>query len=583
MPYPYDLEPLYSLIQEYFPDNATGQILPADARGVLAALAQATAKAPNVTVGAAKRVRFLTQAQLAIAPDGGDSLEGILNEHLTLGNEAWVEFHPTRGAGVLMRLVYDGEPRPAAAAGVRAFRTGHAVAGDTVPAVWVPADSPEAVRVNVPTYDPAFNASGTPPGYPLGYLVFHTLGGVEGQYVAQQPGQLPAPTNPVADGNWRRVAAPVPAAALYQVMPWSAAVNYDSDDALSRGREYLITERPGGGPDVRGTFSRFAPAVMAYAVVEGQPGSFVYDLLADTATSALAELYTPVLPFVVARADGTEDLGQTTLLGAVKAAGIAGAGSIVYVNRPCKLGHGEVPVLKKGVILDLQNNPIDLSGIVIRMGRDSVIRNNRLLYSGRLAPDYPDGLPDFKFTVQGGALAGRINYLINNDCTAILDDVAVVGFGQAALGGLNIGKATSAEVGPKVVLRNGAYFAPNHRAHSNTVITVEAPTVGDAAGERYDLATFSGSRTNTLVFELPVVLSSPIVGPAIASFSAQVIIGSYPLAAAAPVRTGTAAQIVAAINADIAALTPAQSTLYYVRTITVPVATTDETHLLLSL
>ncbi|WP_460503829.1 hypothetical protein, partial [Hymenobacter agri] len=188
-------------------------------------------------------------------------------------------------------LVYDGDAsRPGGiAGGLQTWRDGRMQAPcPKVPCKWVPVDAPEAVAVNVPEWAADFNSTGTPPGYPVGFEVRYTLGGTEGHYVAVAAGQLPAPTDPVADANWRRVASPMPATALFQVMPYAVALSYDGDDQLTRGREYLITERGAGKPDVRGTFSCFAPARMQYATVEGQLGAFTYDLASDAATATVA-------------------------------------------------------------------------------------------------------------------------------------------------------------------------------------------------------------------------------------------------------------------------------------------------------
>ena len=191
---------------------------------------------------------------------------------------------------------------------------------------------------------------------------------------------------------------------------------------------------------------------------------------------AIGALYTSAIPFACVRADGTENRALTTLREAIDWTSAGGAGSITYVNRPTTLIGTAPVVMAPGTILDLQHNPVSLAGTVIRLGREAVIRNNALLFSGRIAPDYPDGPPDFKFYLIGGTFAGRINYLVNTTATCVLDGVGVTDFGQAEqFGGLNVGMATSDEVGPKVILRNGAYFSLGHPPHANTLVTTEAP------------------------------------------------------------------------------------------------------------
>lgn len=108
-------------------------------------------------------------------------------------------------------------------------------------------------------------------------------------------------------------------------------------------------------------------------------------------------------------------------------------------------------------------------------------------------------------------------------------------------------------------------------------------TANSGIDSRKDLATFNGARTNTLVFESKNVFSNPVLGPNCQSFSAQVIKASVaPATAVSAPRTGTPAQVLSAINADILGLGSADSTLIYVRFITVPVSNTDESHLILT-
>lgn len=100
--------------------------------------------------------------------------------------------------------------------------------------------------------------------------------------------------------------------------------------------------------------------------------------------------------------------------------------------------------------------------------------------------------------------------------------------------------------------------------------------------ERYDLATFPGVRVNTVFFEERRIMSNPVLGSFVTSFSGQILTGT-PLSAAAPVRTGTPAAIVTALNADIAALTVAQAALYCARFATVPTASTEESHIFITM
>ena len=82
------------------------------------------------------------------------------------------------------------------------------------------------------------------------------------------------------------------------------------------------------------------------------------------------------------------------------------------------------------------------------------------------------------------------------------------------------------------------------------------------------------------VLEGRAALSNAVAGPNVASISAQAVNASNGMInAPTPARTGTVAQVIAAVNADIAAL-PAAATLVFVRVITAPVTAADETHLL---
>lgn len=239
-------------------------------------------RGPNDRPDLAKSVRHLTRTnnpQFDLASD--HALDELDTELGCLGTRCYVDFETSDYV-----LVYDDRPRPGGpASGPQCWRDGKMKAPTPmVPCQWVRA---EDVRVNVPLYDAQFNANGNPPGYPIGYEVRYTpAGGTEGHYAADVAGQLAAPG--ATAGQWHQVAPPVPATVLYQVLPHAAARSADSDDQLTRGRAQLITERPGGGPAVRGTFSAFNPAKMQYATLEGQPGAYTYDLASDTATPTVA-------------------------------------------------------------------------------------------------------------------------------------------------------------------------------------------------------------------------------------------------------------------------------------------------------
>ena len=111
----------------------------------------------------------------------------------------------------------------------------------------MPADSPEALAVNVPPYAADFNADGTPPGYPVGYEVLYTPpGGVESHYVAILPGQLAAPG--VTAGEWRQVTPAQPAQPLTATLSEAAFLILLADAALGPyvNKDLYLNQRPAG-------------------------------------------------------------------------------------------------------------------------------------------------------------------------------------------------------------------------------------------------------------------------------------------------------------------------------------------------
>ena len=177
----------------------SGSTAPGTNLGITGAALKKLAPTGNSIPGTDKRVRFQTNAQLAAATDGGDSLDGLNPATLVLGGLAWVEFHPL-GYGTTLRLLYDGAPRTPAGSGLRAYRTGDFVAGDTVPVRWVVATGPE---VGVTAYPQR------PAGYvfALNELVRAYVSDVltEQFFAANFATALPAPTVSAGDANWRAV------------------------------------------------------------------------------------------------------------------------------------------------------------------------------------------------------------------------------------------------------------------------------------------------------------------------------------------------------------------------------------------
>ena len=191
--------------------------------------------------------------------------------------------------------------------------------------------------------------------------------------------------------------------------------------------------------------------------------------LFNAINGTLSGLYPAGVAFVCLRADGTENFALTNLSDAINWTNAGGAGSITYVCKPCTLP--ALTTMAAGTILDLQQQPIHLNGSVIRPGNGCLIRNNRLSYGGRYSPDF--GAAGDSFTLRGGTFAGRSLFTANPQSTVIFDDVQVVDFGQAALGGVNVGGATDPVNPGRVILRNGASFSAGHQPDPATVVTVE--------------------------------------------------------------------------------------------------------------
>ena len=166
------------------------------------------------------------------------------------------------------------------------------------------------------------------------------------------------------------------------------------------------------------------------------------------------------------RADGTENFTFTNIIDAINWTNVGGPGSTTYLGRPCVLAN--VAVMAPGTILDLQHQPINLNGIVIRVGNGGLIRNNRLSYAGRYSPEY--GAAGDSFTIQGGTFAGKTRFLANPGATVIYDNVQLTDFNQSAVSSDNGGYATD---GGRIILRNGSKFSAGHQPDPSTIVTTD--------------------------------------------------------------------------------------------------------------
>ncbi len=191
--------------------------------------------------------------------------------------------------------------------------------------------------------------------------------------------------------------------------------------------------------------------------------------------------YTNAPAFVCRRADGSEKFDATTITEATDWTNGGGPGSLTFLNRPAELTN--FVTLAAGTILDVQGWPVDLSDWPLRAGPGAEIRNNRLLYNGRIAPFSPDADASKNFfTVFGGKVAARINFQSSEQATVILSDVQMVDFGQSQFPTLTGGPATTGEPGGKVVLRNGSAFDIGYQPHPATTIIVESTGVEVGTG-----------------------------------------------------------------------------------------------------
>ena len=182
--------------------------------------------------------------------------------------------------------------------------------------------------------------------------------------------------------------------------------------------------------------------------------------------SALEVFFTGAPAFTCMRADGTENFTFTNIIDAINWTNVGGPGSTTYLGRPCVLAN--VAVMAPGTILDLQHQPINLNGIVIRVGNGGLIRNNRLSYAGRYSPEY--GAAGDSFTIQGGTFAGKTRFLANPGATVIYDNVQLTDFNQSAVSSDNGGYATD---GGRIILRNGSKFSAGHQPDPSTIVTTD--------------------------------------------------------------------------------------------------------------
>lgn len=366
-----------------------------------------------------------------------------------------------------------------------------------------------------------------------------------------------AATEPTAGPNWRMVA-------LFGV-PGPA-----STDELTEGSTNLyFTAARAIGAALAGYTKPATPRAIAPA----DSIRTAIGLLEKKADSNAAALGTAPA-YVSITAAGVRNSLSGTLQQALNQAGEGGS---VIVNRQTE-GVGTSIGLGRNITLDLQGHSLDLMGADFQMYSGSRIVNCGLIHNGRIF--VRDGNAVGIQSIQGGKIAAQLYSQANTNPIFRLYGTQVVNFGAGQATPATLSPTQDASVGNLTIeLHDGAAFVAYPPAPQTTLITVATGSGID----RRELFTISGYRTNTLVLEGSHQLSQPSAGPNVQSLSAQVITttGGTPTAYSAP-RTGTVAQVIAALNADLTAVAAAPGVLVYVRVITVPVTATDETHFLLT-
>lgn len=335
----------------------------------------------NLTAGGYAAVTVLSQASIGYAAGMATRAE-LDPTKLFLGSVCRAEFTDatdgTRNQGATYRLTYD----PAGT--LLVYRDGSLSGARDQPASWVDIAGPAAVRANIR----AITATMPTPAFVLGEVGTYTRAAIEGfyRYLAPAGGTYAAPTASI-DANWEQVAPPTAPAALYQSIPYAVAVRAATAGTLAAGREYLITGRPDSTPNVRGTFSSFTPPFMQYAVLEGQPGAYSYDLTSDTATALLnsAAYYT-----------STQLQQFSSLLAAVQAqdaemvaAGAVAATSALYLNRPG--GLTGLPALPATRFFPVGNLFSDQMYIILPTSGLNILGATRIRFLSGPAYLYPNG------------------------------------------------------------------------------------------------------------------------------------------------------------------------------------------------
>jgi hypothetical protein len=277
------LNPLISLIRATFRTKGSlehtqkGPARALETRTVLEAMVNA---GPNASRSGVKFVHHLYRADEPVAA----VREELDPDTLCLGTICYSEFAPTTAEKVTV-LVYD--PAPDA---MQVWLDG-SFQGLKIGGRWAVFGSEDAAGAAYRLFDPL-----DPVGYIVGEIVRYAEGEVtqfaearKAFTLAAYPGGYPAPTGTATDANWRPVSPPNPTYRPFRSVT-HAVLLAALDGGLEPGQTYEVTDRPGDGAVVYAVFDTDATEVSEFARVQGQPGLWRYDVVADALTPLDAEL-----------------------------------------------------------------------------------------------------------------------------------------------------------------------------------------------------------------------------------------------------------------------------------------------------
>lgn len=556
----------------------------------------ATTTFSNTARGATKIVRFLSSLYAGV-PAGASALDTLQPDSLTLLTEAWVlNPSPAPLQQQLPPAKYILQPVAAGTAqAVPAYIDAQPATTTTAPAVWVLAPALHTQNTDTGTTGNGFIIQQD--SQQQGTGLQRTLLGF-GRGLNQLPAVLAyrwQNADGTAAGQLETCSAydaAAPAANVWQPVgrDYSQELQAINTALATKAEFWGLIKKSSTDPQTINA----AITAAVNAVINGAPGAL--DALNELAAALGNDpnFATTVTNNIATRAPQTAldtANGKITILqGAVKVGTNVGNGS----QAPVSLGGFQINVT------GLESGSVGGGAITISGGDSGSVGGSVINISG-----VNSGTVGGSQNTLSGERSGMVGGFQNNNralCAAVIGGFALtmpVGAEYSAIIG---GRSFTAPVIADTVFFPQAYLFKSGGGVSllspdgltrkllaidnagALILGTAAAGVGGGGGDsRKDLASFSGARTNTLVFEGKYSFSNPILGPNCQSFQAQVIKAAVaPATAAGPIRTGTAAQILTAINTDFAALPAAELALVYVRFITTAVNNTEEAHLILT-